>query len=276
MCRPASMIVLRDGLRGSKYSDSHCEIMQEFGIYCDTVRGPSCVAVEITPPENTFNLPPQEWVFRTDQDILPDWYDAREAEARVRLELPAWIASQVRGPAFCGDIRRNEYVSVVCGASIGSCCGSVNTMASGNIERLGEFGSIRAMSGGVVEACCGRVSALLGDARIGALYGTVDRVLGSFARIGTVTSTGIVVLLQTGHIGTCSGICTVDGDLLSEMTLREYAVVRVYGGSAGKVRMNHDSAALIGQRCGTFTQVVSDFYPCIVDLETLKVEECKE
>jgi hypothetical protein len=95
MCNPASFVLTKDQIFWSSKHDNHTDIIKEHNLCPDGVRGPNIVAVEIRPPRVRFDADTKEWVFKTDQDPVPDWYDPTEAEARTRLALVDWLAGRV-------------------------------------------------------------------------------------------------------------------------------------------------------------------------------------
>jgi hypothetical protein len=90
MCRPASLIVTKSSVFFSKLGDSHEDIIRENNLHPDGARGPTIVRVEIVPPNVRYDLPLDQWAYAVDQDILPDWYDADDAERRARVALTEW------------------------------------------------------------------------------------------------------------------------------------------------------------------------------------------
>jgi len=104
MCEPASFIVTRHDVLYSRVSDHHDIILAEHDIRDDSLN-PAFVRVEVTPPRMDFLLPFDEWEFRTDQDLLPDWYSRGEAEAACRRQLPAWAEHHLKvvGQGVFGD-----------------------------------------------------------------------------------------------------------------------------------------------------------------------------
>ncbi len=95
MCAPASFVLTKDRAFWSVKTDSHEDIIEEFGLCADGVQGPNIVRVEIHPPDDDFLKPLDTWRFQVDQDLLPDWWDAQEGEARARLALKDWAAARV-------------------------------------------------------------------------------------------------------------------------------------------------------------------------------------
>jgi len=90
MCNPASFIVTKDQTFWSKKTDSHEEIISELNLVEIVASKTTLVRVEITPDGGDLTLPIDQWQYRVDQDILPDWYDAEEVEKRCRAVLPEW------------------------------------------------------------------------------------------------------------------------------------------------------------------------------------------
>ena len=93
MCKPASMVVTKDKVLYGTTSNSHSIIHDQHGLTDDKLP-PDHVNVEIVPPEKggipQYDAPFDQWEYRVDQDILPDWYVAECDEQRVRNKLPEW------------------------------------------------------------------------------------------------------------------------------------------------------------------------------------------
>jgi len=96
MCNPASLVVTKARVFWSNTSDSHEDIIEEFGLSnFDREFSMNLVRVEITPPGNNYQLPVSQWKYKVDQDLLPKWYDAEKCETRARIALNDWIAEKV-------------------------------------------------------------------------------------------------------------------------------------------------------------------------------------
>jgi hypothetical protein len=95
VCRPASFIITKSSVFFSTLGDSHEAIIRENTTHPDGARGPTIVRVEIVPPANRYDLPLDQWLYAVDQDILPDWYDAEDAERRARVALSDWAAHHI-------------------------------------------------------------------------------------------------------------------------------------------------------------------------------------
>ena len=95
MCQPASFVVTKDRVFWSLRTDSHSEIIAEYELHEHGSHGPKIVKVEITPPDGDFTRPLTEWVYKVDQDILPDWHDNADTESRSRNALDEWAAKRL-------------------------------------------------------------------------------------------------------------------------------------------------------------------------------------
>ena len=87
MCNFASFVLTKDKVFWSETTDSHEGIIREFKLAQDGARGPNILRVEITPPKliDWNNL--GAWIYRIDQDIMPEWHDPKADEARAREAL---------------------------------------------------------------------------------------------------------------------------------------------------------------------------------------------
>ena len=93
MCNAASFIVTKTQVFFGKYHDSHELMITDNGLKdkepIDFVR------TEIVPPNNDYKLPFDKWIFKTDQDILPNWYNMKWAEEQCREALPEWAKTHI-------------------------------------------------------------------------------------------------------------------------------------------------------------------------------------
>ena len=94
MCKPAPFVLTADRVLWSRSSDSHEDIIRE-NYLDDTTNPPTILRVEITPKNEQWTDPPDAWVYRVDQDIMPAWHDAINDEARARAELPRWTDARL-------------------------------------------------------------------------------------------------------------------------------------------------------------------------------------
>jgi len=103
MCEPASMVVTKTKVYWSKNTESHHEIIKEFNLKEQNVRGEYIlVPIEIIPPHKDFRLPLSKWKFKIDYNDyyrdLPKWWDTIKAEKQVRLELKKWLKAKILMP----------------------------------------------------------------------------------------------------------------------------------------------------------------------------------
>ena len=149
MCREASMVVMRDRVYWDPLSDSHEKIISAHNLSVDGVRGPNGVRVEIVPEDRRFDSDPASWKFAVDQDLLPEWWDAEDAERRVRLELLSWIRHKVVKE---GHRVVTEGTVFACGSA------SVEASGSASVEARGSA-SVKAWGSASVKACGGVLQA---------------------------------------------------------------------------------------------------------------------
>ena len=95
MCKPASFVATKDRVYWSRFSDEHQRIIGEYNLCEDGSRGPNIVRVEITPPDRDWCADLDDWEFRADQDVLPEWWDADTGERRARAALQEWAAAKL-------------------------------------------------------------------------------------------------------------------------------------------------------------------------------------
>ena len=127
MCNPCSMVVAK-GPKAywSKVNESHTAIRKEHGMPENGLR-PVNVQIEITPPNgNDFETPLDEWVFNVDQDQLPGWWNAEDAEKECRSELEEWAKVRLVRAGEKRDVKEGENVVAVCG-------GTVNEVRGGTV-----------------------------------------------------------------------------------------------------------------------------------------------
>ena len=94
MCRMASFILTRTKVLWSVRSDSHEDIIAEHRL-SDNMHGDDFVRVELYPPLLDYRFPVDQWIYHTDQDCTPDWYDPKEAEIAVRAEMSKWCEVKI-------------------------------------------------------------------------------------------------------------------------------------------------------------------------------------
>ena len=191
MCEPASMWVTKSKVFWSEKSESHSEIADEFKLHVDGVRGANAVKIEISPIGGDFRLPLDQWIFKTDQDDTPKWYDAAEVEARVREVLPEWLQYKV---VLVGQkIERNDRIVLANYGTVSDNSGTVSNNYGTVSYNYGTVSDNR--SGGTVSNNYGTVSNN---------YGTVSNNSGTVSyNSGTVSyNSGTVSVVNSGQVVT--------------------------------------------------------------------------
>ena len=148
MCRPASFIITKKQVFWSKKSDSHEDIVEEFKLKEQDVRGNyTFVRVEITPPDEDYTLPFNKWIFATDQDVLPKWYDKKKAEKETRKHLKDWRKAKIIMPTESRILNNGDYI-FACYGTVESMCDSstVESMYdSSTVEDMCDSSTVKVM-----------------------------------------------------------------------------------------------------------------------------------
>ena len=100
MCEMASFVVTKKRVFWSETSDSHEDIIEQFKLKEQDVRGNyTFVRTEIVPENLDYRKPIKQWKYKLDQDLRPKWYDEKEVERRCRLALKDWYKACVIPPS---------------------------------------------------------------------------------------------------------------------------------------------------------------------------------
>jgi len=140
MCMPASLVVTKDRIFWSKFSESHEDIIEEFHLYADGVCGPNIVRVGLLPPYADYTKPVEEWLFRVDQDYLPHWWFQEKHEEEVReIVEHSWLPAKVVLP---GEHRHAvKYQNLV------AVYGTIDTIYDTRIEEMSGLAHIESVEG---------------------------------------------------------------------------------------------------------------------------------
>ena len=153
MCYPASLIVTKQGVKWSRKTDSHEDIIREFGLKDEVANKITLVRVEITPPNGDMRTPIEQWVYKVDQGLLPDWYEKNPEkwEAEARAALADWYAAKVFLSGF-HEIRDGQCWAY--GSSQVKAYGSSQVKAYGS-SQVKAYGSsqVTACDSSQVKAC---------------------------------------------------------------------------------------------------------------------------
>ncbi|MFA5054014.1 MAG: hypothetical protein WC565_08135 [Parcubacteria group bacterium] len=152
MCQPASFIVTKDSVLWSKVTESHEDILSEFGFHMDGARGPNGARVELSPRNGLFWTDPAMWVFKIDQDAVPEWWDAADAERRVKAAALNWQATKIIKPDQRRDeIKKGEFVLFSYGTVQEIWGGTVQEILGGTVQEIWG-GTVQEILGGTVQA----------------------------------------------------------------------------------------------------------------------------
>jgi hypothetical protein len=87
MCNFFSLVATKDNIYYDITLDSHSDIIEKFKIKEKTGENFNVCKIEITPPKGDVFLNPEDWIFRIDEEIIPDWIDKIKTESKVRVIL---------------------------------------------------------------------------------------------------------------------------------------------------------------------------------------------
>ena len=112
------MIVTKTEILWLSTSDEHDKIIKHFNLN-DNTSNPNFAKVELIPKNHDYgNL--KEYIFKIDQDFLPDWFDKNEVEIACRTELKKIMKNWKR--KFPGDLTISSDVTLPALTSIGGYC----------------------------------------------------------------------------------------------------------------------------------------------------------
>ena len=90
MCNFFSAIITKDGIIYDPQTDAHEDLIKKAGLD-DTTMKPDFVRIEVNPKDSDiFNHDLDNWQFKVDQDLLPDWWTddfVKMAEERAKKAL---------------------------------------------------------------------------------------------------------------------------------------------------------------------------------------------
>ena len=128
MCKMKSAIILKDRIFIPDY-DSHSDMLKELGIE-DTGKNAAMLFVraELSPKNGDVFTPIDEWIFKVDQDIKPDWFVESYEKERMIQAVKEWAKNRLHIGVDGLEINsgENHYIKdckniVICGNARISC-----------------------------------------------------------------------------------------------------------------------------------------------------------
>ena len=161
MCRMASFVLTRDNVYWSQLTDSHEEIIKEYGLKEEGLgKKISILRVEVAPENGDYMLPIDKWVFGYDQDLLPEWADREKDEARTREALQLWYSECCVGLGVKREsVNDGDRIKMVCGGTISAIMGgTISAICGGTISAI-RGGTISEIGGGTISDMKGNATA---------------------------------------------------------------------------------------------------------------------
>ena len=120
-------------------SDSH-ETIKEENKLKDEKLPPDFVPVELTPPDgNLAEMDLSKWVFRTDLDTIPDWYDEDKARKLTEKALQEFIKEKFLVNAKVDTVENKNYKAVI--------NSKIGTLRNSNVGVMWESSNVGEMWG---------------------------------------------------------------------------------------------------------------------------------
>ena len=159
MCKLKSAIILKDSIFIPDY-DSHTQMLEELGIKDTKANAEKLfIRAELYPANGDVFSPIENWVFKVDQDITPEWYVENYDKERMYNAVKKWAKDRIHigvdglkinagANHFIKDCKNVEVcgsasIKYVCdSASINKVCGSASincVYGSASINKV--FGS---------------------------------------------------------------------------------------------------------------------------------------
>ena len=157
MCKLKSGIILKDRVYIPDH-DHHTQMLDELKIK-DTRENAErlFVRAELYPKDGDIFSDPVTWIYRVDQDILPDWYVAEVDEARMREAVKAWYAAHVHidkdGLTIDSGvhwIKGGKNICICDSATVECICGSATVKyiyVSATVERICDSATVERICG---------------------------------------------------------------------------------------------------------------------------------
>ena len=177
MCMFKSGIILKDRVFIPDY-DSHTDMLEELKIEDNTKNAESLfVRAELTPKNNDVFSSVDDWVFKVDQDIIPDWFVREVEEQRMKDAVKEWAKTHIHIGVdnLVIDRGASHYIKD---------CKDVKISGSASVENIYDSATVKNICGSArVKYICGSatVKNICGSASVKYIYGsaTVENIYGS-------------------------------------------------------------------------------------------------
>jgi len=226
MCTPASLIVMKDRIFWSRFSESHEDIIEEYSLHMFGARGPNGVRVELSPPHPlNYADPIERWMLTIDQDMLPDWWDYEECLKRVRdVVREEWLPTKVVLPGEVRETIKNKHLVAVYGTvdymwdvlvdEIGSNGRVMEVCGSSHINDLHGHGKIDKLRGNSVVQNASdnaRIHSMYGWSRVIRLYGDAQiDWMSDESRVDLATDNSIIrEITENASVGKVDGLAKI-------------------------------------------------------------------
>jgi len=221
----ASFVLTKDNVYWSATTDSHDEILSEFGLKDTGLAGKiEILRVEISPENDNYLATRNDWKYRVDQDLLPDWAEKEKDEERTRSALESWWKACVVGVGQEIDKLEGTDFRKICFGSVGE------------MRESSQVGEMRGSS---------QVGAMWESSQVGVMRGSSQvGVMRESAQVGEMwESSQVGVMWGSANVGVMRGSSQV-GEMRGSSqvgvmwessqvrAMRESAQVRVMLGSA--------------------------------------------
>ena len=156
MCEFASFVLDKTHEYYLQTSNSHADIIEHYKLREMHPNGldAAILKVEITPPAENRKAPIGEWNFHIDQDIMPTWFDASDAETRTRAALARrsaderWLIEEIghqTSVGYAGTATAGDAGTATAGYAGTATAGARGTATAGDdgTATAGDDGEIR-------------------------------------------------------------------------------------------------------------------------------------
>ena len=154
MCKLKSAIILKDSIFIPDY-DSHTQMLEELGIKDTKANAEKLfIRAELYPANGDVFSPIENWVFKVDQDITPEWYVENYDKERMYNAVKKWAKDRIHIGVDGLKINAgaNHFIKDCKNVEV---CGSASikfVSGSASINKVYDSASINEVSGSAIIA----------------------------------------------------------------------------------------------------------------------------